>query len=243
MDPREYHHLAELEDQHWWYAGMRASARALLTQLALPRPARILDAGCGTGGGLRWLAEFGQPHGVDWHPLAVHYARRAAPRVARASIQTLPFPDATFDLVTSFDVLYHLAVADDAAALRECARVLRPGGWLLVRVPAHDWLRGAHDRYVHTRHRYAAPELRAKLTAARLTVARLTPLAALLFPAAVLRRQLQSADSAQTDVQLPAGWLNQLLTMVLSWEALWLRGGNLPFGLSLAALAQKPPAD
>lgn len=239
MDPQEYHRLAQLEERHWWYAGMRANARQLLAGLPLPRPARILDAGCGVGGGLRWLAEFGTVTGVDWHPLAVRYAARAAPRVARASLQALPLPGGAFDLVTCFDVLYHQAIGDDVAALRECARVLRPGGWLLVRVPAHNWLRGAHDRAVHTRHRYAAAELRAKLLQAGLRPLRLTPLAALLFPTALVHRLLQTGPAARSDLWLPPPALNQLLTQMFRWEAAWLRRWDLPFGLSLGAVAQK----
>lgn len=241
MELSEYHTIAQLEDAHWWYVGMRHIARAALKTIALPRAARILDAGCGVGGGLTWLAEFGQPIGIDLHPLATQYAIRRAPRVARASVQTLPFPSASFDLVTSFEVLYHLAVKDDDAALRECARVLRPGGWLLLRVPAHDWLRGAHDRQVHTRHRYHAAELRMKIARASLRLRRLTPVGALLLPLALVQRVTQREAEARTDVVMPRPFINRALTALLSTEGRWLRHADLPFGLSLLALAQKQP--
>lgn len=240
MDTSEYHNIARLEPTHWWYAGMRAIARSVVARLPLPEGALILDAGCGAGGGLRWLAEFGAPVGVDWHPLAAQYAARVSARVARASVQALPFADRTFAAVTSFEVLYHMSVADDVAALREFARVLTPGGWLVVRLPAHDWLRGAHDRLTHTRHRYAAGELRAKLGAAGLRVARLTPVGALLLPPAILRRVLQPQAAAHTDVVLPPPNVNRWLTAALSAEGRWLAWADLPFGLSLLAVAQKP---
>jgi SAM-dependent methyltransferase len=211
----------------------------MMAHLPLPRPALILDAGCGVGGGLRWLAEFGTPMGVDWHPLAVQYAARVSPGAARASVQALPFPAGTFDAVTSFEVLYHLAVQDDVAALREFARVLKPGGWLLARVPAHDWLRGAHDRLVHTRHRYSAGELRRKLQAAGLSVARLTPVGTWLLPPAIARRILQPSAEAHSDVRLPAPLVNRWLTAALAAEGRWLAWADLPFGLSLLALARK----
>ncbi len=242
MELSEYHNIAQLEADHWWYAGMRAIARSVLRRVPLPPGARLLDAGCGVGGGLRWLAEFGTVTGIDWHPLAAQYASRVSARVARASVQALPFPAASFDAVTSFEVLYHLAVRDDVAALREFARVLRPGGWLLLRVPAHDQLRGAHDRHVHTRHRYAAGELRAKLLAAGFHVQRLTPVGAGLLPLAALRRLVQPAQAAHTDVSLPAPLLNALLRRGLSAEGAWLAWANLPFGLSLLALARAPGA-
>lgn len=242
MELSEYHNIAQLEADHWWYAGMRAIAQSVLRRVPLPARARLLDAGCGVGGGLGWLAEFGTVVGIDQHPLAAHYAARVSPRVARASVQALPFPAASFDVVTSFEVLYHLAVRDDVAALREFARVLRPGGRLLLRVPAHDWLRGAHDRQVHTRHRYAAGELRAKLTAAGFQVDRLTPVGAGLLPAAVLRRLIQPAQAAHTDVSLPPPLVNTVLRRWLSAEGAWLAWADLPFGLSLLALARAPGA-
>lgn len=241
MEEAEYDHIAQLEATHWWYAGMRAIARSVVSGLALPAGARILDAGCGAGGGLRWLAEFGTVVGIDLHPAAIRHAVRASTRVARASVQALPHPAGLFDLVTSFEVLYHLAVRDDVGALREVARVLRPGGWLLLRVPAHDWLRGAHDRQVHTRQRYSAGELRVKLAEAGFQVERLTPLGALLLPAALARRLMQRRTEAATDVRLPTPLINAALTWVLAAEAAWLRVADVPFGLSLLAVARKPP--
>jgi SAM-dependent methyltransferase len=239
MEPGEYDTIAQLESQHWWYVGMRRIAEGLLRDSGLRPPARILDAGCGTGGGLEWLSAFGEVTGIDLHPLAVRYARQKSRRVARASVQGLPFPGAIFDLVTSFEVLYHLAVTDDTTALREFARVLRPGGQLLVRVPAHDWLRGAHDRHVHTRHRYARGELRGKIESAGLELRRLTFVGLMLFPFAAWRRATQSHTDSQTDVTLPMPAVNRALTTALAAEGLWLRRFNLPFGLSLLALARR----
>jgi SAM-dependent methyltransferase len=246
VEPGEYDNVAHVESRHWWYVGMRRIAEALLREAGLRPHAHILDAGCGTGGGLQWLSAFGAATGVDLHPLAVRYAAQKScesesrSRVARASVQALPFPEASFDLVTSFEVLYHLAVTDDEAALRECARVLRPGGRLLLRVPAHDWLRGAHDRQVHTRHRYARGEVRQKIENAGLRVERLTFVGLMLFPMAVLRRWTQPAADSHTDVTLPAPLVNRALAAALAAEGLWLQHLDLPIGLSLLALARKP---
>ena len=246
MEPSEYDNIARLEAQHWWYVGMRQIAAAVLADvcplapLGAPPPSRrILDAGCGVGGGLRWLSSFGQVTGIDLHPLAIRYSAQVSPRVSRASIQDLPFAAESFDVVTTFEVLYHLAVHDDVAALRDMWRVLRPGGWLLARVPAHNWLRGAHDRHVHTRHRYEAAELRAKLTAAGFAVRRQTSVGFLLLPPAVLLRAAQDKQGDETDVTLPSPPVNRLLLAAMQAEGLWLRRFNLPTGLSLLALAQK----
>ena len=239
MEPSEYDNIAQLETRHWWYMGMRQIAEGVLRPSGLPPHTQILDAGCGTGGGLQWLSAFGTVAGIDLHPLAVRYAVQKSRRVARASVQAIPFPDGFFDLVTSFEVLYHLAVTDDIAALREFARVLRPGGQLLVRVPAHDWLRGAHDRHVHTRHRYARGELRQKIESSGLAVQRLTFVGLMLFPLAALKRLIQPEADSQTDVTLPVPAVNRTLTAALAAEGLWLRRFNLPIGLSLLALARK----
>lgn len=246
MEPGEYDNIARLEAQHWWYVGMRQIAAATLAGVFPPEPnetsappRRILDAGCGVGGGLRWLSAFGQVTGIDLNPLAVQYSAQVSPRVSRASIQDLPFASESFDLVTTFEVLYHLAVSDDVAALRAMWRVLRPGGWLLARVPAHDWLRGAHDRHVHTRHRYEAAELKTKLAAAGFAVRRLTSVGLILLPPAALLRLAQDKQSAETDVSLPSRPVNRLLLAAMQAEGLWLRRFNLPAGLSLLALAQK----
>lgn len=242
MELAEYHALAKVEAAHWWYAGMRAIAGAWLRPLAWPAAGQVLDAGCGVGGGLRWLREFGAPTGIDWHPLAAAYAHHHAPQtgVARASVAALPFPAAAFHLVTCFDVLYHQAVADEAGAVRELARVLRPGGWLMIRVPAHDWLRGAHDRQVHTRRRFSRAGLRALLLGAGLEIARLSPVGASLLPPALIRRLGQPAAAAASDVALPPPLLNRVLTSLLAAERHWLARADLPFGLSLLALARRP---
>jgi len=239
MEPSEYDNIARLEEQHWWYAGMRQVAQTLVRELRLDNSDRILDAGCGVGGGLKWLADFGTPSGIDLHPRAIHYASQTSDRLAQASIQALPFPAETFHLVTSFEVLYHLAVTDDLEALREFARVLRPSGWLLIRVPAYDWLRGAHDRQVHTRHRYARAELQQKIQAAGLQLNRLTSLGVTLLPFAVFKRLTEKETVTHSDVTLPPWPINQTLKLMLTLEGLWLHYFNLPLGLSLLAVARK----
>jgi len=246
MEPDEYDNIARLEQRHWWYVGMREIAAGLIAPIyppvppGTPAPARrILDAGCGVGGGLRWLSAFGQVTGIDLHPLAIQYSAKVSRRVGCASVQALPFASQTFDLVATFEVLYHLAVSDDVAALAEMQRVLRPGGWLLVRLPAYDWLRGAHDRHVHTRHRYEAAELNSKLAAAGFEVRRLTSVGFSFLAPAVMMRRAQASQRAETDVTLPSPLVNRLMLGTLRAEGLWLRALNLPAGLSLLALAQK----
>lgn len=247
MEPEEYETIARLEDQHWWYLGMRAIAARLIRAWVMPSlaarsagPAGVLDAGCGTGGGLRWLAGLGIVTGIDVSPLALGHAAKTSPRVIRASVDALPFGASAFDLVTSFEVLYHLGVTDDAWALREFCRVLRPGGWLVLRVPAYDWLRGDHDRQVHTRHRYSRREVGHKVAAAGLELKHLTYVGLSILAPALLRRLRAAGAFARSDVTLPPPWLNRLLERLLRSEGAWLARRTLPVGLSILALARRP---
>lgn len=247
MDPEEYETIARLEDDHWWYRGMRGIALAVLDRQARPQPAtwRVLDAGCGPGGTLPQLRAYGIVYGLDIAPEAIRLARRRGDfPLVRGSVSDLPYADASFDLVTSFEVIYHLAVRDDRRALAEFARVLRPGGWLLLRVPAYNALRGAHDTRVHTRHRYRARELRAKLEQAGLTVGKLSYANTALFPFAALKRLAETRTGAaaehESDVTETPTPLNLVLQGVLGLEQRALRWTSFPAGLSLVALARKP---
>ena len=126
--------MAAVEERHWWYGGMRAIAAALLDEAYRGRhDLHILDAGCGTGGNARFLRRYGTVVGIDLAAEALELGGERLPGVlARASVLDIPFADARFDLVTSFDVLYHRAVPDEGRALRETARVLRPNGRFAV---------------------------------------------------------------------------------------------------------------
>src|SRR5690349_12413340 len=129
MEPEQYALMARVERDHWWYVGMRRLVAALLADLPpADRPRRILDAGCGTGGTTAWLRRYGSVVGVDLAAEAAPFwPQRGLHAMTRGSVAALPFASDSFDLVTSFDVLYHQWVPDEAAVLAECWRVLRPG--------------------------------------------------------------------------------------------------------------------
>ncbi len=255
MEPEQYAVMFRREERHWWYAGMRRAALAVLEkgiEAAFPpgRGLRLLDAGCGTGGTTVQLRRFGDVVGVDlrWEALLPARERGLGGRLARGSIERLPFGDDTFDVATSFEVVYHLDVGNDRQAFRELHRVLRPGGLLLLRVPAHDWLRGEHDRLVHTRHRYGRGEVASKLAEAGFELERLSWANSLLFAPAVAKRLLERlrprADipggrGGEPDLWQPPGPLSSVLEWLVGLEAFAIpRGVPLPFGLSVLALAR-----
>jgi SAM-dependent methyltransferase len=247
LNEAEYRNIFESEERQWWYVGMRALSHALLEgplrRLAETRASlRLLDAGCGTGGNLLRLARYGRASGIDLSATALRFARERGVVTARASLLSLPFPDRTFDCVASFDVIYHAWVTDDRAALREMARVLRPGGLLLLRVPALMLLWGGHDVEVQSRHRYTRGEVRSLLDDAGLSVLSATYCNSLLFPLILLRRLLDRLTGRTgSDVGFLPGPLEWAFRQVLLLEARWVhRGFSFPVGTSVLALARKP---
>ncbi len=225
----------------------RVTEQLLARELGSRTGLKIMDAGCGTGGNLGALAPLGHVIGFDASAVALGYARQAySGRLAQASIEAIPYPDDAFDLVTSFDVIYSCNVADDVQALREMARVTRPGGYVLIRVPALPALRGPHDAAVHGCRRYTERELRHKLAEAGLSVRRMTYANSLLLPSVFIIRQFQrllarAGRQPATDVWTAPELLNRLLAGVLEIEARWIGGGRrFPLGVSLFTLAAKP---
>ncbi len=228
------------EETHWWYVGMRAISLALLGSPRRPAP-RLLDAGCGTGSSLVHLGTRSRPVGVDLSKEAVEFCRSRGVAVTRASLLALPFGDASFDEITSFDVLYHEWVTDDRAAIRELSRVLRPGGLLLVRVPALKALRGAHDEVVQSRHRYTRSELVRLLAGAGLEVRRATYANSLLLPLLAARRTIDRVTGRKgSDVEALPIVIDHFFRGLLLLEARLIRSISLPLGASVFALARKP---
>ena len=251
MQTEDYEYLYQLEETFWWFAGMRAITATLLDPyLREPRDRAILVAGCGTGGNLEWLRRYagqGDITGLDYVHTALRFCQQHGARaLVQASATDLPFADAAFDLVTSFDVLVQIpGEGADEQAMREMQRVLRPSGLAFVRCAAYEWMKSGHDAALDTQRRYTLPELRGKLERAGFTVLRATYANSLLFPVAALRRlllkRLGLADSGSDVKPLPPSWqwVNVWLQRALLSEAAWLRRADLPFGLSAICIARR----
>ena len=222
---------------------MRAITHALLSCIELP-PAPILEIGCGGGAFLSELAQRYPTHtilGADLNPVAVAHAKQGSKHpVLEADLHQLPLPSNYCGTIIALDVFDQLAV-NLVAALREAERVLQPGGVLLMRVSAYEWLRGPHDTAFGTERRYAASELDAALMAAQLESLHLTYAnSLLLLPAIVVRlAQQMGYSSVESELETPVA-ISALFKTVLLAEAKWLRYLSLPAGLSLYALARKP---
>jgi SAM-dependent methyltransferase len=231
----------QAEDRHWWYRGRRKVLDGAITGLTLPKPTRILDAGCGSGRNMLELARFGSVTGIELSDTSVQLARaRDVGEVIAGSVLEMPFADDSFDLAVSLDVIEHLE--DDLGALRELRRTLAPGGTLLITVPAYQWLWSGHDEINHHHRRYTRRTLQRVAEQAGWTQVRTTYFNSLLLPAAIALRVLERVNRAKTtetslDLWVPPEPLNWLLERPLTLEAAMIaRGGRIPAGLSLLAV-------
>lgn len=243
MKAELYAQMRELEDRHWWFTGRRRIVAAVIRRLRLPADARLLDAGCGTGGNLPMLAGFGEVVGAEYDAGAAVLARaRGVCEVVRAGLPGgMPFVAGRFDLITLLDVLEH--IDDDAASLRTLAGLLAPGGHLLITVPAFPFLWGPHDEAHHHKRRYRASGLRQTVEGAGLKLAWQSYYNSGLFPAVAavrLLRKLLPVGGAGSELALPPAPINALLEGLFAAERHLLGRVRLPFGVSLIAVARKP---
>jgi SAM-dependent methyltransferase len=228
------------EDRHWWYQGRRRVLEQAIARLGLPTQARILDAGCGSGRNMVDLAHHGIVTGVELSSTSVQLAReRNSGEVLEGSVMDMPLDDHSFDLTVSLDVIEHLE--DDVGALQELRRVTKPGGALLVTVPAYQWLWSGHDEVNHHHRRYNRRTLLAAAREGGWQLESSTHFNFLLLPVAILLRGLErfkpSTTKSSLDLWVPPTPLNWVLRQPLNLEAGVIgRGGSIPAGLSLLAV-------
>lgn len=245
MDRQVYARMAELEDRHWWFvARRRILSETLRRHASLPVGARVLEAGCGTGGNLPMLAGFGSVACFEPDDEARDLARRQGTFDIRAGAlpDAIPFDPESFDLVVALDVLEH--VADDAGSLSALGARLRPGGWSLLTVPAFPFLWSRHDVSHHHHRRYVKSQLSGLTRAAGLVPVRATYFNSLLFPAVAAVRFVKAGlgGRAREDDALPPQVLNRLLTALFASERHLVGRLPMPVGVSLLMLARKPAA-
>jgi SAM-dependent methyltransferase len=232
--------MAETESHHWWFTGRRRILESVITSLGLPEDAKILEVGCGTGGNLDMLAQFGRVSGIEMDARARGLAEsktegRFEIRPGRCPAE-IPFESVTFDLICLFDVLEH--IEEDVATLQCMRKLLARDGRLVLTVPAHPWMWGPHDEFLHHRRRYSSRELRVKAARAGLALRRLSYFNTFLFPLALLARLSDRAlkrDSASR-TRVPPASINRLLHSIFSAERHVLSSFDLAFGMSLLAV-------
>ncbi|HEY0623316.1 class I SAM-dependent methyltransferase [Sphingomonas sp.] len=240
MDRIVYDRMAEHDSTHWWYVARRdILADFIAREVSLPKGARILEIGCGTGHNLPMLGAFGEVDAIEIDPAAREIAsKRLGKPVGSAPLPELSgVADGQYDMIAVLDVVEH--IEDDVAALEAMAKRLKPGGTILITVPAHQWMWSAHDVVNHHKRRYSKATLIAALERAGLKWRKLGYFNSLLFPAAVAARlagKLTGKDDS--DDSPPAKPLNAIFEKVFGLERHLLGRVPLPPGLSLIVLAQ-----
>lgn len=240
MDAKIYREMAALEERHWWFAARRKILDRMLATLPLPENPKILEAGCGTGGNLGMLARYGKVYAMEANAEALAFS--AAKGIAQVSAGRLPnpipFDGQQFDLIALLDVLEHLD--EDAASLSALRQRLKPGGWLLLTVPAHPFLWSRHDELHHHKRRYVAQDLRNLLNDSGYQISYFSYFNTWLFPLIAAARLAGLGDNDNGDAVMPNKFANTLLTKIFASERCLLGRISLPFGVSLLALARNP---
>jgi len=242
MERAIYDQMRVLQQDHWWFAARRKILSAEIARLPLPRPAQILEAGCGPGGNLEMLKGFGQVVAIEPDEASRAYASERAGVDVRHGLLPQSIPDfgKAFDLIACLDVIEH--VPDDAGAVDALGKMLKPGGYLFTTVPAYRWMWSDHDAAHHHQRRYAMGPYRKLFENAGLKVVRTSHFNTLLFPPiAAIRLAKNAAGLTGGDEAMPGPALNGLLKGVFGLERSLLRLADLPFGVSILLIAQRPP--
>ncbi len=247
MNPLEFSTLARAERELWWFRGMQKILFRLLDSMDIPAGVRqVLEAGCGTGY-FAGLAEkrYGWrlfPADLSWEGLS-RGRRAGARRLVQADIASLPYPSGHFDMVLCLDVLVHFERGREASPIAEFARILKPGGKLVLRVSALDALRSRHSAFAGERQRFTRGRLEDAVERQGFRVLRCTYANSLLMPAALARFRvweplMRSAPSSGT-APVPQ-WLDRLLYIPLAMETEWIGAGlSFPLGQSLILIGEK----
>lgn len=242
MQAIEYSRMAEQEDKYWWHVGRKKIIDRHLRNMQLSKNSAILNIGCGTGGTIDMLEKYGTLENVDTSQEAVNYLKkRNITNVKKVNGIKLPFRDSTFDLVIALDVLEH--IKEDSKALKEWHRVLKPGGKLLITVPAYQWLWSDHDESLHHYRRYTLSGLHSTVNREGFKVSKRSYIIVFSFPLIVIYRFIDSLKSSKKDkktsyVYLPKP-INNIFIKLLILEGWLLKFISFPYGTSVLIEVQK----
>ena len=250
MDAKLYEAFNDVEAKHWWFVARRAYLKAFLSKfMPLDGSLALAEIGAGTGGNFNMLSKFGKLDAVEMDESALKLAKSKlmVDNTDRTTtIQHGWLPDnvplqGQYDCVLALDVIEH--VKEDGAAIKTLVNLVKPSGFLLITVPAYQWLWSAHDEVNHHYRRYTAKRLKALFKISEVRILKLGYFNTLLFPIAVIRRLSQqlakNSKNAHADLDLPSRLTNKILNFIFSLESKWAGVLSMPFGLSVIIIVQK----
>lgn len=242
MKTTEYKKMADAENTYWWHVGRMNIIDRHMQKMSLPKNSAILNIGCGTGGTINMLEKHGNLENVDTSKEAVnHLKKRNIKNVRRISGLKLPYKNDTFDLIVALDVLEH--IKEDLKALAEWNRVLKPGGKLLITVPAYQWLWSDHDESLHHYRRYTLSSLHSRVNREGFKVNKRSYIIVFSFPLIVAYRFIASFKGNNKNKQSSYVFLprpvNNIFIKFLVIEGWLLKYVSFPFGTSALIEAQK----
>ena len=242
MQISEYQNIYKSEASHYYYVGTHEILLALISSVVKKnKPLQILDAGCGTGLFAMKLKPFGKVTGIDMSDEALKFARLRKLKVKKASITNLPIKENTFDLVVSNDVICHKSIKDDQSAVDELTRVLKPGGILVLKLPAFDWLKGSHDKHVFTKKRYTKSEVEKMLKKSNNNIIKSTYAGSFLVLPVIIKNVFDNliSKSSYSSVQDVGKLLNTLLVVLFKIECSFVSFLSIPFGITIITISRK----
>lgn len=236
MEDIVYRDMINQEKDHWWFKARREILDSYLNDLHLPEDASILEIGCGTGGNILTLQQYGTVKAIEMDTFAIEYAKSTGAEIRQGDLpDNFPY-DEKFDLICMFDVLEH--IEKDHETLRILKHYLKPHGKLFITVPAYQWLYGSHDKLLHHKRRYSRQDLVQKLNSSKFDIEKLSFFNTLLFPFVLIARILDilSPSNTSTGYGTPNKILNSIFYSVFRSEKNILKIMRFPFGTSIIVL-------
>jgi SAM-dependent methyltransferase len=246
MENNEYETMYNIEENYWWYVGLRKLVFSSIKRLIQGRKNQdLLDAGCGTGKILENCKTF-NAYGLDFSEESIRFCKkRKITNLLRASISDIPLKSETFDLVISLDVLCNIEKDNNLHTLKEIRSTMKDNAILILNLPAYNYLQSKHDKAVHIKHRYTIKDLRDIIYKAGFKIEKITYRNTFIFPIVFIKRIMENkffmnTGEVESELKPLPSWFNKILTNILYFENFLIKSGvNFPFGLSVYCIARK----
>jgi len=236
-----YEDMYKTEEKHWWHRAKRRIVGRFITSYCHEKNPNILDVGCGTGKNMDALQKQGDVWGIDISQEALLYCKkRGLTQIKKGSAENIPFDSEIFDVVCALDVLEHV---DDISAVKEIKRIIKNNGYIIITVPAFDWLWSKWDEVLHHKRRYTKETLSELLRAEGFTIKKNTYMHSFLVVPIFLMRKIKERQKKHydSDFQINNNGMNIFFSGLSKLEQWWINRYDMPFGTSVLCIAQKEP--